>query len=267
MTKYTTDPNALTPIQEIDGYWFKRDDLFMVADVYGGKSRSCWNLIQKQTNLKGLCTPANRNSPQACIVASIGKKLGLPVRIHTATGSLPPEMQLAKDRGAQIFQHKMGYLNVLRKRATDDCKETGFYQLPFGMEHLGILDEINVQMGNVPWDKVKRVVTISGSGTTSAGILGGLIKRGKQDFPVLIVRVGASRLKTLDRFLPDWQTCSNVEMVTSKFDYSKHYKNPIFKGIRFDSIYEAKYLPYLKGGDLIWIVGIHRTEIGKDVQI
>ena len=262
MTKYTTGLDELTPIEEINGVLFKRDDLFTIAGVYGGKARSAWNFIKKaqeEGEVIGLCTAGHRESPQVNIAAHIGKLLGIPVHAHSPTGKLSPELLEAQEFGAQIFQHKMGYGTVIRKRAKDDAAKMGYLLLPFGMEHPGILKEIDYQMDNLPWGKFNRLVTISGSGMTAAGILGGMIIRNKQDFPVLIVAVGANRVPMLNRFLPDWETC-NVEIVQSKRQYNQKGKDVYFGDLKLDSTYESKYIPYLREGDCAWVVGIHSVE-------
>lgn len=55
----------LTPIEEHGGFLVKRDDLFRVAGVRGGKVRSCWHLAQ---GAEGLVTAGSRSSPQVNIV-------------------------------------------------------------------------------------------------------------------------------------------------------------------------------------------------------
>lgn len=46
-----------TPIQSIGGIWLKRDDLFEIAGVRGGKVRTCWRLSQGSV---GLVTAGSR---------------------------------------------------------------------------------------------------------------------------------------------------------------------------------------------------------------
>ena len=262
---YTFGLDELTPVQKIGEVYFKRDDLFSICGVYGGKARSAWNFIQRamaEGEVIGLCTAGHRESPQVNIASHIGSTLGLPVRCHTPLGKLSPELQEAQDFGAQIFQHKMGYGTVIRKRAKDDAEKMGYLLLPFGMEHKGILDEINYQMSNIPWGKIDRIVTISGSGMTAAGILGGMIKRELQDFPVLVVAVGANRVPMLNRFLPDWETC-NVEIVQSKRQYNQKGSDVCYHGLMLDETYESKYIPYLRKGDCAYVVGIHRTQTDR----
>ena len=50
-----------TPVQQVGQLWLKRDDLYSVAGVAGGKVRSCWALAQ---GARGLVTAGSRASPQ-----------------------------------------------------------------------------------------------------------------------------------------------------------------------------------------------------------
>lgn len=83
---------TLTPVEELHGgVWAKRDDLFTVAGVSGGKARSCYYLATRDPSTKGLVTAGSRASPQVNIVAHIAAHLGLPCRVHTPTGALSPK--------------------------------------------------------------------------------------------------------------------------------------------------------------------------------
>ena len=95
--EYTRDPNAPTPVQRRGELWFKRDDLFEVGGVYGGKVRTCYALAQ---GAAGLVTAGSRQSPQANIVAQIARVMGIPCRVHTPTGELSPELLAARAAGA-----------------------------------------------------------------------------------------------------------------------------------------------------------------------
>lgn len=51
-----------------------------------------------------------------------------------------------------------------------------------------------------------------------------------------------------------------VSVVRSELDYGDHAPVTELEGVRLDSIYEAKCLPYLQPGDLLWCVGIRNAE-------
>mgnify|MGYP003312664843 FL=1 len=187
----------LTPVEKIGEYFVKRDDLFAVNGVNGGKVRTCYYLAQ---NAKGLVTAGSRESPQVNIVAHIAKELGIPCRVHTPEGKLSPEVEAAKNIGAEVIQHKAGYNSVIIKRAKDDAIEQGFKEIPFGMECCEAVEATKNQVKNIPSD-TKRIVIPVGSGMSLSGLLHGLIEN-NLNIPVLGVRVGADPTDRLNKYAP-----------------------------------------------------------------
>lgn len=246
-------PEDLTPIQEADGILLKREDLFQIGGVQGGKVRSCWSYIQ---GARGLVTAGSRKSPQVNIVASLAKELGIPCFAHCPSGDLGPELLLAKEKGAQIIQHKAGYNNVIKARAREQAQELGFLEVPFGMEHPGAVSETMQQTQNLPFGSFSRIVIAAGSGMSLSGLLQGL-KALDQRIPVLAISVGADPIPQLEKYAPPgWRDM--VEIRKSPHDYHKEIEAQI-GGIQLDPIYEAKVLEFLQPGDLFWIVGIRES--------
>jgi hypothetical protein len=244
---------APTPVQNFAGIWVKRDDLYSIAGARGGKARSCWALAQKAT--KGLVTAGSRSSPQVNIVAHIGRRLGLPVRAHVPKGILSPELILAQEAGAEIIQHDAGYNSVIKARARVDADESGFTEIPFGMEHLEAVELTALEVINIPLE-VKRLVVPVGSGLTLAGILRGLAAAGR-DLPVLGVSVGADPTRILDKYGPPlWRKM--VEIIPAGVDYHTEVDASLGP-IKLDPIYEAKCAAHLRPGDCLWIVGIRQS--------
>ncbi len=238
----------------MDGIWFKRDDEFKFAGVRGGKVRSCWYLAQGEN---GLVTAGSRSSPQVNIVASIAAEMRIPCRVHTPEGDPSSEVRRAVDKGAVLVQHKAGYNNVIIARAREDAKRLGWRNIPFGMECDEAVWQTRQQVENIPRD-VMRLVVPCGSGMSLAGILHGL-KDNDLHIPVLVVVVGSDPVKRLNRFAPaDW--CEQVEIVQAKEEYHNPAKGlHECSGIKLDPIYEAKTIPFLRGGDCLWVVGIRET--------
>jgi 1-aminocyclopropane-1-carboxylate deaminase/D-cysteine desulfhydrase-like pyridoxal-dependent ACC family enzyme len=248
-----------TPVQHVDDYLLKRDDLFTIAGVCGGKARTCWHLAQ---GAAGLVTAGSRSSPQANIVASIAKELRIPCRIHTPQGELSPELRQAQLKGAHVIQHKSGYNNVIIKRALDDAAATGYTSIPFGMECDEAVKQTRMQVQDIPLT-VERIVVACGSGMSLSGLLWGL-NDGWEDVPVLAVQVGADPTKRLDKYAPkDWR--KQVKLVKSHIPYSTPASpRDCFIGagqdaVHLDPIYEAKCRQYLQPNDLFWIIGIRET--------
>lgn len=247
----------LTPIEKLGDVWVKRDDQYSIAGVCGGKVRTCWSLAQGAI---GLVTAGSRASPQVNIVAHIAKRLGVPCRVHTPNGELSPEVQAARDCGAEVVQHKAGYNNVIIARARDDAKEKGWTEIPFGMECAEAIAQTRRQVKNIPED-VKRIVMPVGSGMSLSGVLWGLRDAGL-NIPVLGVVVGANPGKRLEQYAPQgWQQMATL--VQSKCDYHAQPASTEFQGLQLDPHYEAKCIEHLQPGDMLWVVGIRQTEQNK----
>lgn len=248
-----------TPVEERDGYWFKRDDRYIVAGVPGGKARTCWAMAQ---GADGLITAGSRQSPQVNIVAQIAQELGVPCRVHVPQGDTTPELREAMVAGAELVQHEAGYNNVLISRATEDAEETGYRYIPFGMMCQDAVDQTREQVANLPAGAERLVVPV-GSGMSLSGILWGLEDH-NNPIPVLAVQVGKDPGGTLDEWAPPgWR--NRVTLVESSLDYHDHAPQTTFKGVRLDPVYEAKCIPHLEPGDCLWVVGIRRSRAGEDV--
>lgn len=247
-----------TPVERRGNVWVKRDDLFEVAGVRGGKVRSCWALSQGAT---GLVTAGSRSSPQVNIVAHVAKALGIPCRVHTPEGELSPEVQAAEAAGAEVVQHRAGYNNVIIKRARDDAKKRGWREIPFGMECTEAVTQTRAQVASIAEHvragAIKRVVMPVGSGMSLAGVLHGLRDHGLT-VPVVGVVVGSDPKERLAKYAPaGWE--SMVELRASGLPYDKPGAAEEFLGLRLDPIYEAKCLPFMEPDDLLWVVGIRQT--------
>ena len=99
-----------------------------------------------------------------------------------------------------------------------------------------------------------------GSGMSLAGVLWGLRNRGGlfQAMPVLGVVVGADPAKRLDKYAPPgWREM--VELRPSGLDYHDAAPRNRLGPLVLDPIYEAKCLPFLRAGALVWIVGVRQT--------
>jgi DNA modification methylase len=244
----------LTPVEEHGGILVKRDDLFSIAGVCGGKVRSCWALSRDASG--GLVTAGASASPQVNIVAHIARRLGLPCRVHVPTGALTPEVEAAKAAGAEIVQHKPGYNSVIVARAREDAAALGWTEIPFGMECEEAIRQTRRQVANLP-ESIKRIVAPVGSGMSLAGILHGLKDAGRS-VPVLGVCVGADPAKRLDEYAPkNWREM--VKLVEPGMDYHAPAEATVLGDLQLDPHYEAKCLPFLREGDLFWVVGIRQT--------
>lgn len=257
------DPKAITPVQRLGDVYVKRDDLLEIAGVRGGKVRTCWQMAQGAT---GLTTAGSRQSPQITIVAHIAKKLGIPCHVHVAKANeLTRELEHVKELGARLFQYKAGYNSLIRYKAREEAKEMArkdpkWKEIPFGMECEEAINQTKRQVANIP-EGVKRIVVPVGSGMSLAGLLHGLKERGL-DIPVLGIQVGADAEKRLDEYAPkDWRKMVKIVKLPLE-EYHDSAKSTDFHGIQLDPIYEAKCIPFVKPGDLLWVVGVRNSSVG-----
>jgi len=237
----------LTPVQWFGHWWAKRDDLYRApGGARGGKARTCWALAQ---GAAGLVTAGSRSSPQVEIVASIARELGIPCRVHTPAGQPGPAVLAALAAGAERIEHRPGYNSVIVAGARLDAERLGWRLIPFGMECAEALALTAAQVRGLP-PGARRIVVPVGSGMTLAGIL-----TAEVDLPVLGVVVGSDPRHRLDRWAPPmWRW--RAELVWSPYPYASPAPGALPGGDPLDPIYEAKALPFLIPGDLLWVVGI-----------
>ena len=224
----------LTPVEKYGSIYIKRDDLFEIAGVRGGKVRSCYALA-KDAKI-GLTTAGSRSSPQINIVASIAKHLNLPCVAHCPQGELNKELLIAQSRGAKIIQHRAGYNSVIVARSKEYAFSTGYTDIPFGMECWTAVWETAGQVVNIPGE-VKRIVMPVGGGMSLCGVLTGL-KALNKNIPVLGIVVGGDPMKRIHSYAP----LGYQEMVTLQnagVPYDKYIDAEI-GGIKLDPVYEAK---------------------------
>lgn len=147
------------------------------------------------------------------------------------------------------------------------------------------------------WDSrgAGRIVISVGSGMSLAGVLVGLSRFGFEGWqvPVLGVVVGAAPEKRLAAYAPGWR--AQATLVAAKEPYQKPAAVTVLpgllarpprrqavavsgvgppgglgalagvaapavsKGLALDAYYEAKVLPFLRAGDLFWVVGVRKT--------
>lgn len=246
-----TPPTPVTYLHD-KNIWLKRDDLFEIAGVRGGKVRTCFSLAR---NAKvGLTTAGSRSSPQVNIVANIAKHLGLPCVAHVPMGKLNAELILAQEAGCQIIQHKAGYNSVIVARSRQYALDNGFTDIPFGMETQEAIRRTSYEVQNLP-KAIQRIVMPVGSGMSMLGIMHGLLKFNRQ-VPVLGVMVGADPGKRIARYGPLFY--SNYTMVNAGVPYDE-YVDATIGGVKLDPVYEAKCVKFLQPGDLLWIVGIRQS--------
>lgn len=282
-----------TPIEQIEsGLWAKREDLYEIAGVRGGKVRTCYYLATQDRDVKGLVTAGSRSSPQVNIVAHIAKHLNLQCRVHTPTGKLSPEVLQAQEIGAEVIQHKAGYNSTIIARAREDAQRLGWLNIPFGMECQEAVTQTSHSvasiLGLVQRGAVRRIVVPVGSGMSLCGILHGVEKYGLWEAGlenVLGVRVGSDPMKRLLTYgptdtpfwglgfgpsvVPSYLEQGKLTLVSSGTDYHQPASEQSvhrWSNITLDPHYEAKCVKHLQPKDLFWIVGVRSTVLFSDTR-
>lgn len=253
------DLNELTPVEyyEKEGIWLKRDDLFEVCGVRGGKSRAAYQVIQQLIN-KGyttIVTAGSRQSPQCEIVSYICEDLDIECKVFMPRGAETSVIKhINENKCTEILRVNCGYNNVIIARAREYAEDRGLGYVPFGMECAENVEITSKQVSNLPKD-MKRLVMPVGSGMSMSSVVTGLVREGIS-VPVLGVRVGKDPSKILAEYAQGLEFLE-YEIVTSSVDY--HTNVDAYVGdVNLDPVYEAKCKEFLQEGDCLWVVG-HRV--------
>lgn len=275
----------LTPVQEIAGMLFKRDDLFApfgAGEVNGGKLRQCMMLVEaalrRQPDMKGIITYCSIHSPQGPITAATARHFRLPCivayggagDISIATGAMP---RLAMSYGAKVqVVAKNGRHIVLKQKAEALAKAGGLFVVQYGinLDDYGevLLGAVAEQVQNIPDDLDDLYITC-GSGITASGVIIGIERYGKRVKNIHLIATAFDRQEkvraTLRRFGVKREFVYHDLFHTPGFVYEKQQKMRI-GGLKLHPQYEAKTLKYLVDNGLntrnalFWIVGAEPRE-------
>lgn len=275
----------LTPVQEIAGMYFKRDDLyapFGAGGVNGGKLRQCMLLIeaalQRQPDTKGVITYCSIHSPQGPITAAAAKHYRLPCVVayggastmSLATGNMP---RLAMSYGASVqILAKSGRHTVLKAKAEALARKGGLFVVQYGinLDDYGevLLSAVAEQVQNIP-DNLDDLYITCGSGITASGVIIGIERYGKNVKNVHLISTAYDRrekvISTMRRYGAEREFQYHDLFHTPGFVYERPQKMRI-GGVKLHPQYEAKAMKYLLEHDLntenalFWIVGAEPRE-------
>lgn len=246
-----------TPIEEHGGILVKRDDAWTRGGASGAKARAIFAAAQYAT---GILSAGSRISPQLERAALVAHALGIPARLHTGRGAPTAETAVAEASGAEVIHHNPGRLTVIKARFRADAdrlKRDGWACFPYGMEHPIYLSQVAKQAERLPRTGYSRIVVPVGSGMTLAAVLLGL-REANNPIPVLGVRVGGDPTRVLDTYTPHWQERATLVDSTDAYDTAAPNR---LGDLVLDPHYEAKTLPHLHDGDLLWAVGIRASAL------
>lgn len=243
----------ITPVETHAGVLVKRDDAWSYRGASGAKARTMHRLATERGST-GIITAGARRSPQIERAALVAQALGIRCRVHVPAGADTDETRTCERAGADVIRHKAGRLSVLRARFRTDTEapeHTDWLHVPFGMGMDAYLDDVATQAAHLP-DIPGRLVVPCGSGHTLAGILRGLPPE-HTDTDIVAVQVGHDPADTLDQHAPGWR--DRVHIVEAPEAFDDDAPRTRLGQLPLDPMYEAKCLPHLHEGDLLWCVG------------
>lgn len=216
-------PNDLTPVQQVDGLWVKREDLFTgPAGTNGSKLRMAYHLLTraKDAGVTHVFSAQSVLSPQAVMTAHLCRDLNMDCTLVVG-GTTPekairhPYIRSAVDQaGANLECAAVGYNPVIQKFAAHRVEEENLlgdglaWQMPYGITTPPDATEKDIeaflrvggaQVGNLP-RSLRTIIIPFGSGNTACGILYGLhnhLSEFTQLERVVLVGVGPDRFSWL----------------------------------------------------------------------
>ena len=285
--------NDLTPWENRDGIWYKREDYHRNAyGVNGAKYRLCRHLISTAVVEQGIdhvVTAQSVRSPQAAITATLCEEMDLGCTV--VVGASKPEtaikhrsIEIAVEAGAMLdTSRRVAYNGVIQPYAAALAEDLDAYQVPYAIsppanasrEALeACLAVGGAQAANLP-DDLRTLVVAFGSGNTTAGILYGLAMHGAGNLErVVLVGVGPDRTEwlhdRLDTVDPNLRAQMPFDLDHQPLhgwfaDYADLMPETI-DGIVMHPTYEGKVVRYLNqarppwwtardGSTGFWIVG------------
>ena len=246
---------GLTPVEEYNGIFFKRDDLYAPYGenfVTGGKIRQCRDLIK--TNLDyineecggTISTASSIHSPQAVIVSKVAEEFGLKsiigfgnTTVEKALKKKP--MKMCADLGSEmvVLSESQGFNNVLYANLNKLAEERPMFKVLFGYAaqryRSSIIGRIAEQIENVECDTLYVPL---GSGMTFTGIIEGVRLFQKQFKVVALQPFGYDRRKDIHKNLEGMEWDYEYEYHMGDYPYNKLLQKNV--GFELDMFYESK---------------------------
>lgn len=255
--------NDLTPVELRGTHYYKRDDMFEINGVCGGKARVASVMITNGINsgVQNFVTCGSRDSRQCEVVAKLCEFYCVKSHIFMPSGKDTDIVRsIQETKGVNLMRTKVGYNNVLAAQSKAYAEENGYDYLPFGLETQSAIDINKTQVRNIP-DDVKRIVIPCGGGMNMISVIRGLEEIGRVDVRVTGIIVGKKPSKVFYDFLESdlfHQTRVKWDFKYSEQKYHDKAKVTEIDGLTLDEVYEAKCIPFLEDGDMMWIIGKKR---------
>lgn len=257
--------DELTPVEEYNGIYFKRDDLYQPFDdipLSGGKVRQAMKLVQNQLNNirqfynNTVITGTSVNSPQGIIVARVAKEYGVDSILVVGNTSLEALKRNNLMKNAMLYAteidyaSRLAYDNVLSARVFDICEERlkDYFFIKFGInldiDKDALVDTVANQCANLP-DDLDYLFVPAGSAIMLGGIIKGCRKFNKNPHIVGIQISGYDRNKTVMDILNHDLTYVYDFVIDHTYPYSVHLDIDVVPGFKLDPVYEAKAYEYM----------------------
>lgn len=279
---------ALTPWENHNGLWFKRDDYFAPLG-YGGPNGSkmrqlIWYVNKFRAGKSHIVTGASIQSPQLSMSAIVGQHYGLPARqiVYSKPDTVlrHENPRIAYGFGAE-FEYASGPYNPIIQRRVADLTQEKSLVVEYGItvphdkydpEAVRKFHEVGAnQLSNIP-DDVRRLIMPAGSCNSLTSVMLGLLRDPKNVDELFTIGIGPDKLPwmrarlqyiglNVDELPFRWRHFSLHDTGFSK--YSDHFKGEHYDGINFHPTYEAKMWRWLTQNNQLefddrtafWIVG------------
>jgi len=279
---------TLTPWENRNGIWFKREDYFAPMG-YGGPNGSkmrqlIWYVNRFRAGKTHIVTGASIQSPQLSMSAIVGAHYGLRARQvvyskeHTVLKHENP--RIAYGFGAE-FEYASGPYNPIIQRKVKDLTQDKSLVVEYGItvphdrypaDDVRKFHEVGAnQVSNLP-DEVETLIMPAGSCNSLTSVLLGLTRDSKNVGTLFTLGIGPYKLDwvrerlnlmgvNVDNLPFHWHHHSLHDTKYSK--YSDHFNGEEYDGIKFHPTYEAKMWRWLRENNKLdkddktgfWIVG------------
>ena len=267
----------ITPVEQYNGIYYKRDDLYApYGDVNGGKVRQTIEIIENCYMGPGIIASTSVHSPSSTIFSRVAQEYNVPCII--AVGGTKPEnldklpmMRLCKHFGAEIrIVAGHGMKTAITARIREIQQENGYYNPDFSKHihnHPELMFVNSQQVANIP-DELDVLIAPVGSGIQFANILKGIHDHNKSVKRIIGVQVGPDRRKLIDSYLTSqslWDERINYqyELMQYEIQFPHSYSKSEIQRVgdfELDDLYEAKAHKWMLNNIvsdkvLFWCVG------------
>lgn len=281
---------ALTPWEERDGVWFKREDYFAPLG-YGGPNGSklrqlVWYVNRYREGKTHIVTGASVQSPQLSMSAIVGAHYGLPARevVYSKPDTVlkHENPRIAAGFGAH-FEYASGPYNPILQRRVGELTLGSSLVVEYGItlpheryqaDEVRKFHEVGAhQVSNLP-EEVTRLIVPAGSCNSLTSVLLGLSRNPVNVKHLFTIGIGPdkqewmrARLALMGVSIADlpfsWQHHSLHD--TGYAAYTDKFNGEQWGGIEFHPTYEGKMVRWLRqntdvfterdGRTGFWIVG------------